>query len=201
MGVSKQLWSEELRVGFLLSRGRCLGRGVFRISRFDILIWRSSLIFLSLLFWKTARKPREASALIFKIRSCITRTDLKNKAFSADFVPIFKIRSCSVRSDLKNKSARFSGKPPKTQGFFYPQQTLKSLGKKGKTLKKARNSLERKKARNYKKARKGRSGLRFCRRTRTTKGCQDRFHMGLHDLKPKGETERGGTTSPYPSVP
>ena len=51
----------------------------------------------------------EASTLIFKIRSCITRTDLNNKALSADFSHIFKIRSCSTRSDLKNKSARFSG--------------------------------------------------------------------------------------------
>ena len=29
--------------------------------------------------------PREASTLIFKIRSCIARTDLQNKAFSAHF--------------------------------------------------------------------------------------------------------------------
>ena len=53
--------------------------------------------------------PREASTLIFKIRSCTVRTDLKNKAFSAAFVLIFKIRSYSARSALKNKSARFSG--------------------------------------------------------------------------------------------
>ena len=50
------------------------------------------------------------------------------------------------------------GKPPKKQGFFFPSEALKSLGKKGKTLKKARNSLQEKKARNSKKARKGRSG-------------------------------------------
>ena len=31
--------------------------------------------------------------VIFKIRSCTVRTDLKNKAFSADFVHISKIRS------------------------------------------------------------------------------------------------------------
>ena len=54
--------------------------------------------------------PREASDLIFKIRSCTVRSDLKNKVFfSAIFVHIFKIRSCTVRSDLRNKIARFSG--------------------------------------------------------------------------------------------
>ena len=38
-------------------------------------------------------KPREASTLIFKIRSCTARTDLRNKTFSAD--------SCLfLRSDL-----------------------------------------------------------------------------------------------------
>ena len=52
--------------------------------------------------------PREASDLIFKIRSCTVRSDLKNKVFSAVFL-IFKIRSYSARSDLKNKIARFSG--------------------------------------------------------------------------------------------
>ena len=56
-----------------------------------------------------AQIPRQASTLIFKIRSCTVRSDLKNKAFSADFVPAFKIRSDSARSDLQNKSARFSG--------------------------------------------------------------------------------------------
>ena len=44
----------------------------------------------------------------FKIRSCIARTDLKNKAFYY-FGLILKIRSCSARSDPKNKRARFSG--------------------------------------------------------------------------------------------
>ena len=53
--------------------------------------------------------PREASTLTFKIRSCIVRTDLKNKAFSADVMLVFKIRSYSARSDIGNKSARFSG--------------------------------------------------------------------------------------------
>ena len=56
------------------------------------------------------RNAREASTHILEIRSCIARTDLKNKAFSADFVPFSKIRSYSARSDLKSKSARFSGK-------------------------------------------------------------------------------------------
>ena len=56
--------------------------------------------------------PREASDLIFKIRSCAVRSDLKNKVFFfSDFVLIFKIRSYSARSDLKNKIARFSGSP------------------------------------------------------------------------------------------
>ena len=58
------------------------------------------------------QKPREASTLIFKIRSCTVKSDLENKAFSADFVLIFKIRSYNARSDLKNKSARFSGNCP-----------------------------------------------------------------------------------------
>ena len=53
--------------------------------------------------------PRDASTLIFKIRSCTVRSDPKKKAFSAAFVLIFKIRSHNARSDLKNKSARFSG--------------------------------------------------------------------------------------------
>ena len=50
------------------------------------------------------------------------------------------------------------GKPPKKQGFFIVAEPLKSLGKKGKTRKKARNSLERQKARKSKKARKRRLG-------------------------------------------
>ena len=48
---------------------------------------------------------------------------------------------------------------PKKQGFFLGAEPLKSLGKKGKTLKKARKFLATKKARKSKKARKGRSGL------------------------------------------
>ena len=52
--------------------------------------------------------PEEASTLIFNIRSCVVRSDLKNKVFSA-FLLVLKIRSYSARSDLKNKSARFSG--------------------------------------------------------------------------------------------
>ena len=40
---------------------------------------------------------------------------------------------------------------PKRQGFLLPAEPLKSLGKKGKTLKIARNSLKRKKARKTKK--------------------------------------------------
>ena len=51
------------------------------------------------------------------------------------------------------------GKPPKRQGFLMLAEPLKSLGKKGKTLKIARNSLKRKKARKSKKARKRRLGL------------------------------------------
>ena len=42
---------------------------------------------------------------------------------------------------------KWQGKPPKKQGFFIVAEPLKSLGKKGKTRKKARNSLERKKVR------------------------------------------------------
>ena len=55
---------------------------------------------------------------------------------------------------------KWQGKPPKKQGFFIVAEPLKSLGKKGKTRKKARNSLERKKARKSKKARKRRLGIR-----------------------------------------
>ena len=49
---------------------------------------------------------------------------------------------------------------PKKQGFFHHGEPLKSLGKKGKTLKKARKFLATKTARKSKKARKGRSGNR-----------------------------------------
>ena len=45
----------------------------------------------------------------------------------------------------------------KRQGFLLPAEPLKSLGKKGKTIKVARNSLKRRKARQTKKARKRRS--------------------------------------------
>ena len=53
---------------------------------------------------------------------------------------------------------KWQGKPPKKQGFFIPAEPLKTLEKKGKTLKKTRNSLQGKKARKSKKARKGRIG-------------------------------------------
>ena len=43
------------------------------------------------------------------------------------------------------------GKPPKKQGFFIPTEPLKSLEKKGKTLKKTRNSSQGKKTRKSKK--------------------------------------------------
>ena len=54
--------------------------------------------------------PREARDLIFKIRSCAVRSDLKNKHKVCRKCLIFKIRSYSARSDLKNKIPRFSGK-------------------------------------------------------------------------------------------
>ena len=41
-------------------------------------------------------KPREASTLILKIRSCIARIDLKNKAYSSHALLIAKIRSWIV---------------------------------------------------------------------------------------------------------
>ena len=56
------------------------------------------------------------------------------------------------------KTARKTTK--KTRNFFIPGEPLKSLGKKGKTLKKTRNSLERKKARNSKKQGKEDQGWR-----------------------------------------
>ena len=49
--------------------------------------------------------PREASTLIFKIRSCIVRSDLQNKHEISRKCLIFKICSYSARSDLKKKSA------------------------------------------------------------------------------------------------
>ena len=49
--------------------------------------------------------PRDASTLIYKIRSCIARTDLWNKHEISRECLIFKIQSCNARSDLKNKSA------------------------------------------------------------------------------------------------
>ena len=53
---------------------------------------------------------------------------------------------------------KWQGTPPKKQGFFIPTEPLKSLEKKGKTLKKTRNSLRGQKTRNSKKTRKGRTG-------------------------------------------
>ena len=50
------------------------------------------------------------------------------------------------------------GKPPKKQGFLIPTEPLKSLEKKGKTVKKTRKSSEGEKTRNSKKTRKGRTG-------------------------------------------
>ena len=55
------------------------------------------------------QRPREASTLIFEIRSCAGRSDLKNKQKISWKCLIFKIRSYNARSDLKSKSARFSG--------------------------------------------------------------------------------------------
>ena len=55
---------------------------------------------------------------------------------------------------LENGKENHQKKP----GFSILCGPLKSLGRKGKTLKKARNSLQNKKARNSKKTRKGRSG-------------------------------------------
>ena len=53
--------------------------------------------------------PREASTLIFKIRSCAVRSDLKNMPEISRKCLVFKIHSCNARSDLESKSARFSG--------------------------------------------------------------------------------------------
>ena len=66
---------------------------------------------ISLACSKSLRKKFafNSGTLILTVRSCITRTDLRNKAFSADIVHTFKIRSYSARSDLENKRARFSG--------------------------------------------------------------------------------------------
>ena len=72
----------------------------------------------------------------------------RSRRESRDFALIFL-------SLLFLKAAR---KTTKKARNFLSQRTLKSLGKKEKTLKKTRNSLGRKKARNSKKARKGRSG-------------------------------------------
>ena len=51
---------------------------------------------------------------------------------------------------------KWPGKRPKKQGFFIPSEPLKSLEKKGKTLKKTRNSSQGEKNRNSKKTRKDR---------------------------------------------
>ena len=80
-------------------------------------LWRSNSLSRSVFstagslgfFFFKSKLPREASTLIYKIRSCAVRPDLKNKVFLADFGFILKIRSYSARSDLKNKIARFSG--------------------------------------------------------------------------------------------
>ena len=52
--------------------------------------------------------PREASTLIFKIRSCTGRTDLKNKAFSADFCLFFR-SVLPVQDRILKISEHFSG--------------------------------------------------------------------------------------------
>ena len=43
-----------------------------------------NFVYVSVPFPFPEQRPGEASTLIFKIRTCIARTDLKNKAFSAD---------------------------------------------------------------------------------------------------------------------
>ena len=45
-------------------------------------------------------EPKEASTLIFKIRSCTVRSDLKTKHESSRKCLIFKIHSYDARSDL-----------------------------------------------------------------------------------------------------
>ena len=70
--------------------------------------------------------------------------------------------NCSQTQPWSSFPCRFGkrqGKPPKKRGFLMQlAEPLKSLGKKGKTLKIARSSLKRKKARKSKRARKRRLG-------------------------------------------
>ena len=70
-------------------------------------------------------KPREASTLIFKFRSCGVISDLKNRYLISRKCHIFKICSCNARSDLKNKSARFSAKAPRKLLGVGPAKTCK----------------------------------------------------------------------------
>ena len=54
------------------------------------------------------------------------------------------------------------GKPPKKQGFFIPTEPLKSLEKKGKTLKKTRNSSQGEKKQGIPNKKQGKEGQGFC---------------------------------------
>ena len=64
----------------------CLARSkwVIRplIDHLDNSTW---VISTGYLWGEKRRSPEKRALFIFKIRACITRTDLKNKAFSADF--------------------------------------------------------------------------------------------------------------------
>ena len=55
-------------------------------------------------------KPGEARTLIFKLRPCAVRSDLKNKHEISRKCLIFKIRSYSARSELKIRVLASLGK-------------------------------------------------------------------------------------------
>ena len=113
-------------------------------------------------FLRTMPSPLLWRALIINVQN--NGTQGVRARYGAELSPFISIVRCPGRpvisliflSLLFWKTAR---KITKKQGFFILSRPAKSLGKKGKTLKKTRNSSERNKARNSKKARKGRSGI------------------------------------------
>ena len=82
--------------------------------------------------------------------------------------------------DLLCLFGKQQGKPPKGQGFLLLAEPPKSLGKKGKTLKIARNSLGRQKARKTKKTRKRRLGI-FQQKTKKKEERKDRAKFSFKD--------------------
>ena len=85
-------------------------------------------------------------------------TSLVFFGLSAMMAPFNRVWAQLPGSSFPCAFGKRRGKPPKKQGFFILAETLKSLGKKGKTRKKSKEFLGKEKSREIKKARKRRSG-------------------------------------------